>query len=1184
MKFSLRKKEQSPTASSKILHVMKLTATFLLVTCMHVSATVYSQKIELSVRNVPIATILKNVERQTEYKFFYDNKVLNSAKPISVQLRNGTIHQLMQKILVNQPLTYEVLDKTVVIRKKVEETYKASEAKIEAALLNPHTSFRIASTDNPLNLLLANKTLEIVSNDIKVRGKVRDDKGEELAGVIVSVKGTTKGVATDINGNFSIDAPDKEAILIFSFVGYKTQEVVLGNRVTVDVVMVSTETSLEEVVVVGYGTQSKRNISGAVSEIKSTDITRSSTTTTSGALAGKVQGISVRSKDARPGRGAVIEVRNMGNPLFVIDGIPYGGNPSRDWVQTNTVSGQDAFNALNIEDIENITILKDASAAIYGLRASSGVVLVTTKKGSKDEKIKLNVNGYMGWQNLTRFPTMANAAQYTRAMVETAQNEGRDPRSVYTPEELAKWQAGVDPGYQGYNYQDMVIRKNIPQKSINANITGGSQNSSYFLSVGHTTQDAMIKDFNYQRTNLQANLESKINKNFTVGAQLSGRYEYSQDVGLPGGDGYFSSILAIMKNRPTVGPYANDNPSYPNHTHDFPYNPAVFKRDIAGYKDNYTRSANINMYAEYKLPLGFSLKGRVSYNYTNNKFDGFQYSYDVFTYRNDEYVRTHGTDSRWRYQTDREVASRYGQVQLDYNKTIGDHTVAATVGYELSDFDRNYMELGSNPTNNYIPFFSLADVNGLGDGWDYEARAGYIGRVNYNFKSKYMLELLGRYDASYLYYKDMRWGFFPGVSLAWRVSDEKFFDGLKNVISDFKIRSSIGQTGREEGVGMHGYLAGYNWGSGNSILDGNFVQGISPRGLPVRNLSWVKNTTYNIGVDMSFMDKKLTFTADAFKIIRTGIPAARYDVLLPNEIGYGLPNENLNKNGYYGLEGILTYSNKIGELNYVLSGNMTFSRFRSLESYKPRFGNSWSEYRSSAEDRWGGIWWGYQAIGRFQSEEEIRNYPVDMDGRNNRDVLPGDIIYKDVNGDGVINHLDERPIGYPTGWAPMLSFGGRIGLDYKGVSLNIDMAGGGVQSWFQDYELRNALHGGGNSPAFLLEDRWHRADPYDPNSEWIPGYYPALRNGNSGPNARNSDFWLTNVRYLRLTNIELGYNLPTTILSKVGVQKLRVYTNASNLLSFDNVKKFQIDPEIEARAAVVYPQQKVFMLGFNITF
>lgn len=1017
----------------------------------------------------------------------------------------------------------------------------------------------------------------------KISGQVLNKENEPVVGATVLVEGMPGEITdTDEKGRFQLTA--SKGTLLVTNIGFKSLRVAIGDKTQFTIVLEKADQLLEEVVVVGYGTQSKRNITGAVSNIKSEDIVRSSSSTAAGALAGKVQGVSVRAKDARPGRGAGIEIRNMGNPLYVIDGVAYGGQTGTDWVGTQNGSGADIFNSLNLEDIESISILKDAAAAVYGFRAARGVVLITTKKGKRDETAKININGYQGWQNLTRFPTMANAAQYTRGQVEVAQNEGRNPTSVYTPEELAKWQAGTEPGYQGYDYYDMVIRKDIPQRYINANVTGGAKKSNYFLSVGHMDQEAMIKDFSYKRTNFQANMEATVLEGLNIGTQISGRREATKDVGLPGGDGYFSSILAIFKNRPTVGPYANDNPDYPYQTNDFAYNPALFRRDIVGYKDNNYLAGNVNLFASYKTKFGLSAKGTVSYNYTNNKFDGFQYSYDVYRYENDSYKRTSGSDAGWRYETEREVVSRFAQFQIDYTKQLGDHNFSAMLGYERSDWDRNYMSLGANPPNNYIPLLKLAQLNGLSDEWAYEARAGYIGRINYNYKGKYLFEALGRYDGSYLYYKGKRWGFFPGATIGWRISDEEFFSPLKNTITDLKIRASVGQTGLEEGVNMQDYLAGYNFGQGDAILNGAYVSGVQPRPLPIRNLSWVKNTNYNIGVDLALWQNKLTLTADAFKIIRTGAPAKRYDVLLPSEVGYELPNENLNKNGYYGAEGIITYNNKIGEVKYVVSGNVTFSRYKSLETYKPRFSNSWNEYRNSAEDRWGGVWWGYQVIGRFQSEDEIKNYPINNDGSNNRTQLPGDLIYKDVNNDGVINDMDERPIGYPTGWAPMMSFGGRIGLDWKGIDLNIDLAGASIQSWFQDYELRNPFHGGGNSPAYLLEDRWHRVDPYDPNSEWIPGYYPALRNGNTGPNSRNSDFWLTNVRYLRVRNLELGYNLPKLVSGKIGAEKVRLYINGSNLFSFDNVKKFDIDPEIEAPAAVVYPQQKVFMIGFNVTF
>lgn len=1021
----------------------------------------------------------------------------------------------------------------------------------------------------------------------QVTGHVADATGEPIIGANVTVKGTTVGTITDIDGNFTLEVGSTDGTLVVSFIGYKSAEAAIKGKSPINVILQEDTETLDEVVVVGYGTQNRKSLTGAISDVKSESLTRSVSTTTAGALSGKIAGISTRAKDARPGKGISLEIRNMGAPLYVIDGIPYGGNTGNDWLVNSEVSGNDVFNSLNIEDIESITVLKDASAAIYGLRASNGVVLVTTKKGKKNEKVSINVNGYYGWQNLTRFPELANAEQYTRGLAEAAQNRGEDPNSVYTKEELAKWAAGTEKGYKSYDYYDMIMRKNVPQYHVNASVTGGSERTNYYLSVAHTSQEAMMPDFNYQRTNFQLNLDTKITNRFTIGAQVSGRYEKTNDVGLPGGDGYSSAILAVFKMRPIDSPYANDNPNYIRNIDSYRngYNPAAFRRDIAGYKDSMTRYANINAYAQYDFGFGLTAKATFSYGYTNSRFDGYQYAYQIYTY--DEASDTYnGTNAagRWRLQIDRSVPTRYMQLQLNYNKQIKDHNISAVLGYEASDYDWSKKTYGTEPSTDYLPLLQMDEINSFGDEWSYEARAGWLARVNYDYAHKYLVELLARYDGSYLYAPSQRWGFFPGASIGWRISEENFFAPLKSVVDDLKIRASIGQTGTESGVSLFGYLSGYNWNQGSAVLDGEYVTGLNQRGLPVTNLSWTKNTTKNIGFDLTMFGNRLTISADAFRKDITGVPAARYDVLLPSEVGYSLPNENLNKQAYVGTEAMATWTDHIGDFNYRVSGNITFSRYRNIESYKPRFSNSWDEYRNSSEDRWGGIYWGYQVIGQFQSEEEIKNYPVNLDGQGNTTLLPGDLIYKDVNNDGVINGMDERPIGFPEGWAPILSFGGNIGLEWKGIDLNIDFSGGAMQGWRQNYELTNAYHNGGNSPAYLLEDRWHRLDLYDPESEWVPGRYPAIRNGEFAYNNKNSDFWLHNVHYLRISNLEIGYSLPTWMLKPIHAQKVRIYGSVSNLCSFDNVRQYGIDPEITAAAAVVYPQQRTFLVGFNVTF
>lgn len=300
--------------------------------------------------------------------------------------------------------------------------------------------------------------VNVYAQQSTLNGKVLDGNGEPLIGVSIQVKNTPRGTITDFNGNFSVEVTSGETLII-SYIGYLQQEIGITNQKTLNVTMTEDSQTLDEVVVVGYGSQSKRKVTTAISNVDSETLTRSASTTTAGALSGKMSGLSTRAKDSRPGRGIQLEIRNMGKPLYVIDGVPYGGEAERDWLGLTRISGEDAFNALNLEDIENISILKDASAAIYGLRAANGVVLVTTKKGRKDEKVSININGYYGWQNLTRFPEMANAAQYVRGRVEAEQNAGADPSLLYSKEELAKWQAGTEPGYQSYDYYDLIMRK-----------------------------------------------------------------------------------------------------------------------------------------------------------------------------------------------------------------------------------------------------------------------------------------------------------------------------------------------------------------------------------------------------------------------------------------------------------------------------------------------------------------------------------------------------------------------------------------------------------------------------------------------------------------------------------------------------------------------------------------------------
>ena len=877
--------------------------------------------------------------------------------------------------------------------------------------------------------------------------------------------------------------------------------------------------------------------------------------------------------------------------MYVIDGVPYSTNDGTSSFGLNTdISGNSVFNQLGLEDIESVSVLKDASASVYGLRASNGVVLVTTKKGNRSETPTINVNGYTGIQNFTRYYTPANAGQYVTALVQSNQNLGQTPS--YSKDELAKWVAGTEPGYQNNDYKAALLRKNIPQSYISVNATGGSARTNYYFSVSNLNQEAILKDFSFNRTNIQSNISTKLAKGLTIGSQISGRIEKHHNVGVPGLDDYFNPLLSITSMWPTETMYANNNPLYVNQTHNVNVNPATYTTAITGWCDDVTRALNVNLNAQYDFDFGLTAKGLYSYNFTNEDFNGFEYTWPAYIYNaaTDTYAdrpvggAPYGNQNPWREIHKNNIVSRFAQFQLNYAKQLGDHNISAVAAYERSDMENYYVAIHSIPPTNYIPTMLFANQDYLGYSWSTEARAGYTGRVNYSYKQKYLLEVLGRYDGSFLYRSDRRWGFFPGASVGWRISEEPFFKQLVgSAISNFKIRASYGVTGSESG-NPFGYVPGYNYPSGSAIFDGNYVIGLSPQGtLPIINLSWIKNQSANIGIDFTVLGDKLTGQFDVFNRKRTGLPAAKWDVIIPNEVGYNLPNENLNSDATRGIEGMLTYASKSGELDYSVSVNATLARRRDLQQYKPRFGNSWDQYRNAFIDRWGNIDWGYQVIGQFQSQAQIDAYKVNNDGKNNTTELPGDYIFKDQNGDGVINTYDNRPVGYAEGGQPYMSAGLAGSLGYKGFTLSFSFAGATMQSFRRNVELKVPFQNNGNSADYMLADVWHHADPYDITSPWIPGQYPALRKDFSSVNTSTSDIWITNINYFRLKNLEVGYNIPQKFCKKIGASKLRVYVNGSNLFSFDNMKAIGIDPEIASQGGLVYPQTTLLNIGFNLS-
>lgn len=1029
-----------------------------------------------------------------------------------------------------------------------------------------------------------------------ITGRVTDSASKPLPGVTVSTDKSKKFASTDNDGNFSITITSDDKSLIFTYVGMKSVTQAIGGNAFLDIVMANDVSGLSDVVVVGYGTQKKGSVTGAISTVTAKDIERvHGGSTVSTTLAGKLPGVTFRMPDGRPGASANIQIRNMGNPLYVIDGIQQD-------------AGQ--FNNLAPNDIESISILKDASAAIYGVRGGNGVVVVTTKKGTTGRN-NINVDAYYGWQQWFRFPKVLNNSYDYMYYVADAQINSSGSTNI-TQEELDKYKQGESAGkqYRSFDWREFITsNNNAPQNSFNVNINGGSDKVNYYVSGTSFYQNSVLgEEYMFRRTNIQSNVTAKITNGLKVGMDVNGRIETRENPGVPGGDDYWLARYAVLRNNPTERPYANDNPAYLNDIGHIETNYAYLNEKIAGVYHNDWRVLQTNFHVDWQIPFvkGLSVRGLYSYYIADYVLDNHEYTYNGYKYdeATDTYNPSGGSTNPWREKEQIKQINTTGQVQLNYNNTFGEHTIGATFVAErlATERDRNWVH--ANPISNNLPLIYFPTIDRYENSDDKTARVGYMGRVNYNFANKYFLEGSLRRDASYLFAPGFRVGYFPGISGGWRITEEGFMKRLLNndtkILSDLKLRASWGILGDDTNpynnnnpiVSPYAYLAGYNYGlNGVAILDGNSVTVARDKGVPTTNITWLKSYLTDIGMDFSFLRGKLTGTFDYFYRKRTGLLGGKNDVLIPLELGYVLPQENINSDAQYGGEFSLGYNGKLGrELLFNVTGNISLTRSKSLETYNPLFFNSVDQYFNSVEDRLNNKSFGYTVIGQFQSMEQINNYPVNIDNQGNRTLLPGDLIYKDYNGDNKIDGNDTRPIGYGYGSQPTTNFGLSIGLAYKGFDFHADFSGASGYTWFQNWEMRWAFQGGGNLNE-IFTDRWHRADIFDPNSEWIPGKYPANRynpgHGHSNyevAGQRNSTFWLHNVNQFRARTIELGYTLPANLTQRVKIQKARFYLNVYNAFSIDNLSQYNIDPEVIDDNGLQFPQNRVINIGTNISF
>jgi len=982
--------------------------------------------------------------------------------------------------------------------------------------------------------------------------------GSTLPGVYLFIKGRDIGTVTDIDGKFTLTVPSENDTLVVSFIGFIKQEIPVNGRTVIDIVLEEDVRSLDEVVVVGYGEQKRVNLTGAVSTLPSEELTRVPVMNTTTALAGKLPGLIAVQPSGEPGNdNANLSIRGLGSALVVVDGIV----------------GRD-FARLNPNEIESITILKDAaSTAVYGVSGGNGVILVTTKKGTVG-KPEFTYSMNYGVQTVTKYPRFVNSAEYAELKNEAATNLGGD--LIYSAEEIEKFRQGTEPNYPNFDYYDYFVRDYAPQRQQNISVRGGSENIKYYFLLGESKQSAMWEGDNqdYSQYNFRSNVDAKINDNLDISLVFGGRTENRNSLTQS------SYLMAswLQYSWPIFEPTTPDG-----YTASTNYGlTAYLDKDLAGYIQDKRNVFQGNLTINYKIPFVPGLSARVTAAHDLSFRQEKQWLKQYLTYswgestQSSAQVGSRGSNSLT--MSDWKESSTRIQASLNYTKTfLGQHNVSGLLLYE------EYENIGTNfwasRTGYVVPIdqiFAGPDLNKNNNGSAFDnGMQSVVGRVNYDFIGKYLFEYSFRYDGSAKFPVDKRWGYFSGVSAGWRLSEENFIRENFSGIDNLKLRASWGQSGNDD-TGNFQFLTGFTYPSTRYILGNDIVtNGMVDTGVPNPNITWEQSEMINLGLDLSIWRRLIELEADVFYRKRSGL-LTRRNLQLPSTFGASLPFENLNSDDTRGFELTLRHNNKVGELTYNISPNVSFTRSKWDHVEQRDFTSQDDNWRNNNQNRWKNIYWGLNATGQFQSAEDIERSPI-QDNQANSTLRPGDIKYEDYNNDGVINNDDRQIIG--RGSTPEIFYGMGIDLRWRNFSVNMTWQGAANYNVEQQHFLIQPFANGMNAYAYFM-DRWHLEDMTNPDSGWVPGKYPSTINDGAPNNKVFSSFWLKEASYLRLKFLSISYNI--NLLKKIGIQNSNISLSGQNLLTFSNLGP--IDPESPSGRLSYYPQQKTFNLGINVIF
>ncbi|QNF32101.1 TonB-dependent receptor [Adhaeribacter swui] len=1025
-----------------------------------------------------------------------------------------------------------------------------------------------------------------------VKGRITGDDGEGLPGVTVLLKGTSTGATTDPEGNYSLGLPSGAGTLVISFIGFQTQEVAVNNRASINISLKPDTKALDEVVVVGYGTQKKETVTGSVATVKGAELVKSPALNVSNSIAGRMPGVIAVNRSGEPGYdGSAIRIRGsntLGNndALVVIDGVP---------------ARQGGIERLNPADIENISVLKDASAAIYGARAANGVILVTTKRG-KTGKPELSYSFNQGWSQPAIIPKLTDAAQFAelrneleifnlpvgewQAASEAFRQNGSYTRAngstinaPFKPDDFQKFRDGSDPwGHPNTDWYKATLKSWSPQSRHNMQLNGGTDNLKYLASIGYQNQDAFYRNSatGYKQYDMRVNLDAKVNKYISAQVGVLGRQENREFPTKPAST-IFRMQMRGNPTQPAYWPNGLPGPDIENGE-----NPVTITTNQTGYDRDTRYYFQSNGQIEITNPwiAGLKLTANAAIDKYIQRTKRWETPWTLYT---------RGSGFEADGVTPKLVAGKRGPAEprlrlgnedqlnillgtlLSYDRTIGNHTFTLLAGANRETINNDnfyaFRRFFISPAIDQLFAGGAPEQDNGGSAWE-RARMNYFGRVAYNYKEKYLAEFLWRYDGSYMFPENTRYGFFPGVMLGWQISEEDFWKNNIQAVNYLKLRGSWGQMGNDQ-IYYNGTLQEYQYlgtyGFGEYIINNQRQKTLIESRVPNNTVTWEVANNSNIGLEGQLLNGKIFFEIDAFLNKRTNILWQR-NASIPQTTGMTLPAENIGKVNNKGWDLRIGYNGQVGEFRYNVAVNGGYAKNEIKFWDEAPGAPDWQ--RSTGAPMNTNLYYQYDGVFKDQADIDATTAVLDYSAITGT-LRPGDMKYKDYNNDKVINPDDRVRIDKNN--TPRFQGGLNIGANFKNFDLTILFQGAaGALLPISTGEMGSI----GNYLQDIYENRWTVANP---SSE-----HPRIADRGNQYYSSGNTYWLRNNDYLRLKNLELGYTLPTSFGNKIGIGSLRVYVNGLNLLTFTKLEGF--DPESDNSLGQYYPQSRILNTGVSVSF